>query len=235
MQASIVATVGIAVLGSWALMKPPNAGLERLATGEIVGPVATVARAAPTATILLAPEVPERGSLMLDQTVAAILNGLGFPDETQDAATLHHASVARVNPAVAANVEGLPLVELIVEAITARTDDASIDAMVNTAAANGDITVLAALMTTDGVFDTPVLLASVVLGAQMRLGEAPAERAPSNAIYTVAAGDSLAGIAHKIFGNASDYPKLMAANSAILSSPADVVVGMQLLVPTSAE
>lgn len=232
----VVMTFLVATLGSWALMKPPGSGIDRLANGEIILPEPEVARAAPTAAILPAPAMMHHDERLLGDTQSAILDGLGFgrsvetPTELRDMTAGVLSGIGGIT-GVETSVEISPLAAMVIAGISARTDDASMDAMINTAFTAGEVDVPAALITTNGTVDTQVLLTSIVTGAKQRMGQPITAPVTQIATYTVTTGDSLAGIAAQIYGDVLAYPRLLEANDDLMSSPAQISVGMQLVVP----
>ena len=55
------------------------------------------------------------------------------------------------------------------------------------------------------------------------------ERGPRN--YRVQPGDTLASIARKFYKSSARWPKILEANSAIISKPADLKPGQNLVIP----
>ncbi|WP_368185267.1 LysM peptidoglycan-binding domain-containing protein [Aestuariibius sp. HNIBRBA575] len=145
------------------------------------------------------------------------------------------------------------LQNLVVTALQAGESDAYIDALINEAAKQGEITVPEVLVTSDGRVDTATLLSNIVTQAQIAAtGVAPevpvldptqsegvevrvvqrATETVQNKFYTVQRGDSLGGIAIKFYGNAAEYRKIFDANRQLLSSPDTIRAGQRLFIPT---
>jgi len=55
--------------------------------------------------------------------------------------------------------------------------------------------------------------------------------APTEQIYTVAAGDSLSKIAKHFYGNANEFMRIFEANRDKLTDPDKIKVGQQLVIP----
>lgn len=238
----IVATFLVLTLGSWALMKPPSSGVDRLANGALIVPEAEaedevqVTRAAPTTPLLPEAAVTAYDADALAAVRGAILDGLGFGASAETPAELRDMTSGVLNgiggiTGLEASVEVPALSAMVIEGLRARTDDASMDAILNTAFAAGEVEVPAALITTQGTLDTPTLLASIVSGAKARMGEDMVQLTPQIATYTVQEGDSLAAIAARLYGDMEAYPKLLQANDDLMVTPAQITTGMQLLVP----
>lgn len=236
----IVATFLLLTLGSWALMKPPSAGVDRLANGALVLPeeavAETVTRSAPAQALLPEAVLAGHDARLLAETRDAILDGLGFgqsaatPTELRDRTAGVLDGIGGIT-GLASEVRVTPLAELVIDGLRARTDDASMDALLNSAFASGEIQVPAALITTQGTVDSQTLLASIVVGARARMGEEIAPLTPEIATYTVREGDSLAGIAARLYGNVDAYPRLFEANDDLMATPAQISAGMLLVVP----
>jgi phage tail protein X len=130
--------------------------------------------------------------------------------------------------------------------------DESIDLIVNTAAASGDLAVPGILVTSNRRVDTFVLLNNIVTQARIAAGgAAPAipDVTPDNTagmevriiqratdeiearFYTVQSGDSLGAISIKFYGVIGQYETIFEANKGLLSSPDRIRVGQRLVIP----
>ncbi|PHQ84907.1 MAG: hypothetical protein COB65_04470 [Thalassobium sp.] len=144
---------------------------------------------------------------------------------------------------------------IVVQALQEGQSDDYIDALINAAAATGDLAVPEILVTSDGRVDTAVLLADIVAQATVATGGqiniAPAidlddsagvevrivQRADATVqarFYTVQAGDSLGAIAIKFFGDVNRYTTIFEANRGTLSSPDRIRTGQRLVIPNEA-
>jgi phage tail protein X len=141
---------------------------------------------------------------------------------------------------------------IVITALRAGESDESIDLIVNTAAASGDVAVPEILVTSDGRVDTFVLLNNIVTQARIAAGgAAPAipDVTPDNTagmevriiqratdeiearFYTVRSGDSLGAISIKFYGVIGQYETIFEANKGLLSSPDRIRVGQRLAIP----
>jgi phage tail protein X len=141
---------------------------------------------------------------------------------------------------------------IVIAALRAGESDESIDLIVNTAAASGDVAVPGILVTSDGRVDTFVLLNNIVTQAQIAAGgAAPAipDVTPDNTagmevriiqratdeiearFYTVQSGDSLGAISIKFYGVIGQYETIFEANKGLLSSPDRIRVGQRFVIP----
>lgn len=141
---------------------------------------------------------------------------------------------------------------IVITALRAGESDESIDLIVNTAAASGDVAVPGILVTSDGRVDTFVLLNNIVTQARIAAGgAAPAipDVTPDNTagmevriiqratdeiearFYTVQSGDSLGAISIKFYGVIGQYETIFEANKGLLSSPDRIRVGQRLVIP----
>jgi nucleoid-associated protein YgaU len=195
-----------------------------------------VTRAVPADPILPDPAMVRHDDQLLADTQSAILDGLGFgrsiatPTELRDMTAGVLDGIGGIT-GMTNSVEVPALAAVIISGISSRTDDATLDTIVNEAFAKGELNVPAALMTTEGAVDTASLLASILTGAKQRMGQPLPAPVTQIATYTVAAGDSLASIAALLYGDVLAYPKLLEANDDIMASPAQIATGMQLVVP----
>lgn len=141
---------------------------------------------------------------------------------------------------------------IVIAALRAGESDESIDLIVNTAAASGDVAVPEILVTSDGRVDTFVLLNNIVTQARIAAGgAAPAipDVTPDNTagmevriiqratdeiearFYTVQSGDSLGAISIKFYGVIGQYETIFEANKGLLSSPDRIRVCQRLVIP----
>jgi phage tail protein X len=141
---------------------------------------------------------------------------------------------------------------IVITALRAGESDESIDLIVNTAAASGDVAVPEILVTSDGRVDTFVLLNNIVTQARIAAGgAAPAipDVTPDNTagmevriiqratdeiearFYTVRSGDSLGAISIKFYGVIGQYETIFEANKGLLSSPDRIRVCQRLVIP----
>ncbi|MFD1809151.1 LysM peptidoglycan-binding domain-containing protein [Gemmobacter lanyuensis] len=140
-------------------------------------------------------------------------------------------------PAGPARNPGTSLEGLVAQALREGQSDAYIDALVNEAAGQGQLSVPAALVTASGQVDTAVLLASLVQEARIAAGFTPRpspERRIPDSSYTVQPGDSLGAIALRFYGDAALFPALFAANQPNLASPDQLQPGQTLILPDRA-
>lgn len=123
---------------------------------------------------------------------------------------------------------------LVAQALREGQSDSYIDTLLNEAASKGDVAVPAALVTSSGRVDTSTLLASIVAEARKTNAPdtAPQQRPTVQAqTYVVRDGESLGGIAQRIYGDASYYTTIFQANRAALSSPDQIRAGQKLVIP----
>ncbi len=239
----LVVSCALATFGAWSVMKPPSdPAVERLANGALVTatarrePSVEVTRSAPTTAVLPSPDIAIGDEAMMDATMTAVLDGLGFGDQATRNGALRDMTSGALEgiggvTGQAASVDVPPLATLLIEGISGRLDDLEIAAQLNRAREAGEIYVPAALITTNGEVDATTLLATVVTHAKARVGQETVPVALEIATYSVQPGDSLGGIAREVLGDVSAYPDLMAANDDILMSPSDIRAGMLLVVP----
>ncbi|MDU8929395.1 LysM peptidoglycan-binding domain-containing protein [Alisedimentitalea sp. MJ-SS2] len=138
------------------------------------------------------------------------------------------------------------LENLIVQALRQGQSDAYIDALLNEAAATGQVKVPSALVTPEGRVDTVTLLATLVeksrgqsgvdtatLAAAAEGGTAvrPAKRVLQDQVYVVRPGDSLAAISYRFYGETLQYRQIFAANQEKLTSPDKIRIGQRLKIP----
>lgn len=134
-------------------------------------------------------------------------------------------------------VDGLSI--LITQALSQGQSDAYLEALLDEAVGAGLVAVPDELKTSTGDVDTQTLLNSIVARAEARTsGDAaePAQEVPllmvrGKQYYVVKSGDSLGGIAFRIYGQTSGYQRIFEANKDKLASPDKIVVGQRLLIP----
>lgn len=161
------------------------------------------------------------------------------------------AGIQAATGQIATLPERQSLETLVVGALKAGQSDADIDALVNSAAAAGEVSVPKILVTSEGRVDTHVLLANIVTQAQIAAGRMPTvpvttpdttaglevrvvQRATEEIqarFYTVQPGDSLGAIAITFYGRSDLYGLIFAANRQILSSPDRIRIGQRLVIP----
>lgn len=178
---------------------------------------------------------------MSDMT-RAILSDLGQPaSPTQDTDQFRDMTAGVLaSLQQGAALQKASLETLVVQSLRQGQSDAFIDALLNEAAATGQIAVPAALVTAEGKVDTATLLATLVRKSD---GSAAATHAPgarpAQAItpptrqqsYVVKSGDSLGAIAHRFYGDAALYSAIFDANREILSGPNAIRTGQRLTIP----
>lgn len=121
---------------------------------------------------------------------------------------------------------------IITQALKSGATDGAINQIVNQSALDGTITIPTALMTTDHKVDTHVLLSQIVTQARIVTGQDIAQlRAPEGNSYVVQDGDSLGGIAHRLYGDANLADAIYAANKSALPSPDALSIGQRLVLP----
>jgi len=114
------------------------------------------------------------------------------------------------------------LEHLIVSALSQGQSDAYIDALVNQAAARGEVAVPDSLLTADGQVDTSSLLSALqVSGLAAGVDET----------YTIQPGDSLKAISYRFFGSTAHANSIFNANRDILASPTQLEAGLQIIIP----
>ena len=133
---------------------------------------------------------------------------------------------------------------IVEQAIAEGRSDEYLDALINEAAEKGEIEVPAGMRTTEGKVDTKVLLASLVrksmgdpegdaetLTATL-LDEADgAAGAEGERFYVVVAGDSLAALAKRFYGDPFAYEKIFLANTDQIGDPDTILIGQRLVIP----
>ena len=229
----------------------------------------TAAVAEPETTPVAAPApraIPQIATVdsSMQATTAAVLAGLGVQtgaeplpapasDEMRDATAGILSSITAMTGAPAPEITQRPTLDaIVVQALQEGQSDDYIDALINAAAASGDVAVPEILVTSDGRVDTAVLLADIVAQATVATGgqidTAPAidldesagvevrivQRADETVqarFYTVQSGDSLGAIAVKFFGDANRYTAIFEANRGTLSSPDRIRTGQRLVIP----
>ncbi len=242
------------------LLTPPAAPETVVVAEPVAAPV--VAAPAPRAT----PQIATIDSSM-QATTAAVLAGLGVQtgaeplpapatDEMRDATVGILSNITAMTGAPAPEITQRPTLDaIVVQALQEGQSDDYIDALINAAAATGDLAVPEILVTSDGRVDTAVLLADIVAQATVATGgqinTAPAidldesagvevrivQRADETVqarFYTVQAGDSLGAIAIKFFGDVNRYTTIFEANRGTLSSPDRIRTGQRLVIPNEA-
>lgn len=221
-------------MGTWLLIRPPATQIDRLANGALVTASAeVVTRSSPNDPILPDPGLIPRDVQIMDDTFAAVLDGLGFGaselglrDVTSGALSGIGAITGEVSePQVPA------LADMLIDGLRARDDDATIHAALTSALSEGVIEVPGALITTHGDIDTALLLETVVIRAKARIGTDELPAPADFRTYTVVSGDSLARIASEAYGDPTAFPLLLEANDDLMSHPAQISTGMRLLVP----
>ena len=130
---------------------------------------------------------------------------------------------------------------LIEQAVSEGQSDEYLDALINEAANKGEIDVPDEMRTTEGRVDTQVLLSTLVEKSLAEQGnnsgeillqleaEAAADAEPR--YYTVEAGDSLASISLRYYGDALEYDRIYQANRDDVRSADRIRVGQRLLIP----
>ena len=213
------------------LLTPPAAPETVVVAEPVAAPV--VASPAPRAT----PQIATIDSSM-QATTAAVLAGLGVQtgaeplptpatDEMRDATVAILSNITAMTGAPAPEITQRPTLDaIVVQALQEGQSDDYIDALINAAAATGDLAVPEILVTSDGRVDTAVLLADIVA---QRADETVQAR-----FYTVQAGDSLGAIAIKFFGDVNRYTTIFEANRGTLSSPDRIRTGQRLVIPNEA-
>lgn len=137
--------------------------------------------------------------------------------------------------------------DLVSQALRQGQSDAYIDALLNEAAASGQIAVPGALRTDAGRVDTATLLAALVRKSSPDTAPAPSFEANSQGVevrvvqragetkrynfYTVQSGDSLGAIANRFYGDAALFTAIFEANRQFLSSPDRIRAGQRLSIP----
>ncbi|MEL6957905.1 MAG: LysM peptidoglycan-binding domain-containing protein [Pseudomonadota bacterium] len=203
---------------------------------------------------------PDTDDTPLDAMTQNVLAELGFAgvEPVETATQQQRESTAQILAGIEAATgqsAGVPdrssLEELVVAALQAGQSDATIDAIINQAAAAGEIAVPEILVTSEGRVDTHVLLANIVTQAQIAAGNVPpiptptpddtaglevrvVQRATEEVqarFYTVQPGDSLGAIAITFYGRSDMYDHIYQANRQILSSPDRIRIGQRLVIP----
>ncbi|MEJ6396756.1 LysM peptidoglycan-binding domain-containing protein [Yoonia sp. 208BN28-4] len=145
--------------------------------------------------------------------------------------------------AIAARASG-PQTQLeyaVLQALQARTPDAEIAGQITLMAMDGRVSVPDVLVRADGLVDVQTLLQSVVDQALIAAGEAAPVTdmqtdpaliwSGSQASYVVQAGDSLAALSKRFYGDVTRTDILLVANPAILPSAERIAPGQVLVIP----
>ena len=183
----------------------------------------------------------------LEAMTAGVLAELGAPSSAAgaDMRDMTAGVLAGLQGASAAQTEqkAAGLETLVVQALRQGQSDSYIDALLNEAAGRGDIAVPQALITSEGRVDTATLLASLVQKSSgaasgdaaalaAAAGQPVAPREPvKRHVYTVQPGESLGGIAQRIYGDAGYYRVIFDANRDRLITPDRISVGQKLVMP----
>lgn len=223
MKRLILGIFGIAaVLCAWIVM-PPVSSWSILQSGAVAGGDTGVTR---NVTSPLSDDIAAEGAApaqlvtdatSLTQVTAGIVQSLEAPGAEIDLTPLQSLVLARLQ-------EGLP--------------DLEIDRLVNEAAARGEVTVPAVLVTDDLNVDTFTLLASVEAGVRSGAFPLPAAQEVAEPVavgvtrtYVVRPGDSLGSISEQFFGSSIYDDAIYSANRAVLANPDDLSVGLTLTIP----
>lgn len=239
----------------------PTTEVTRAEVASMVLPAAS-SRIAVPGQIQAEPTIRTDTHLSMEDMTNNVLAELGLLPES--ASTLPQQATARAATATvlrglnaatggqSAVQERVDLQSLVVDALKAGQDDATIDQLVNAAAIGGQVAVPEVLVTADGRVDTSVLLANIITQAKVAAGQtAPptrpdsitdargvevrlvqaAQGATEARFYTVQRGDSLGAIAIKFYGNVNQYPRIFEANRQTLSSPDRIRIGQRLVIP----
>ncbi|WP_438990857.1 LysM peptidoglycan-binding domain-containing protein [Lentibacter sp.] len=195
----------------------------------------------------------------VDEITASVLASLSGPTAPKAAAaaapddTLRNmtagvlASLTGPAPKAATTTANVNMQDLVTQALQQGQSDAYIDALLNEAAASGNIAVPSALRTNEGRVDTATLLAALVRKSSPDTAPAPTIDANSQGVevrvvqragetkrynfYTVQSGDSLGAIANRFYGDAGLYTAIFEANRQFLSSPDRIRAGQRLSIP----
>jgi nucleoid-associated protein YgaU len=106
---------------------------------------------------------------------------------------------------------------------------------------NGQVTLSGASQTWDAV-EKAVLMAGNVKGVEKVInqiqvadsaGNAPSALGGSkgNQYYEIKSGDTLSALAKQFYGDASQYPKIFAANREVIKDPNKIFVGQKITIP----
>ena len=163
-------------------------------------------------------------------------------DEMRSLTSSVLAGITGNAPAAEAETGETALSALVQQALKEGQSDAYLEALVDEAAASGQIKVPSAMLDTQGQVDSKVLLASLVeksLSNETQnetiaalASEAKGEAAPSKPVYhVVVSGESLAGIAVEYYDSALAYSRIFDANRKILKTADRIYVGQRLLIP----
>ncbi len=169
----------------------------------------------------------------------AVEGGTGVALET-DATTLNEvtAGIVQALESPGTDVPLTPLQSLVLAGLQAGLPDLEIDRLVNEAAAKGDVTVPAVLVTDDLSVDTFTLLASVEAGVRSGAYPVPVAQTEAEPVsvgvtrsYVVRPGDSLGSISEQFFGSSIYDDAIYSANRDVLANPDDLSVGQTLIIP----
>ena len=258
-------------LGSGALVQDVEVTRAPVTNDPVLAAVAaataTAPAPAPAPAVVEAPRPravtnrPPTNDTTMDEMTAAVLAELGFAVEATQDPTGERAQIdttasilAGIQNRTGAEVqvgERQTLDALIVAALRDGQSDDTIDALVNEAAAAGEVTVPEVMVTSDGRVDTAVLLQNLITHATIAAGgQIPepvidptkepgvevrvVQRATDTneaRFYTVQSGDSLGAIAIKFYGRVDFYDRIYQANRQILSSPDLIRTGQRLVIP----
>ncbi|MCX7302676.1 MAG: LysM peptidoglycan-binding domain-containing protein [Rhodobacterales bacterium] len=200
-------------MSSWSFLQPGAApGGETGVTRNVTSPLSEdLAAEGGTAAVL------ETDATTLREVTAGIVQALEAPD---------------------AELPLTPLQSLVLVGLQEGLPDLEIDRLVNEAAAKGDVTVPAVLVTDDLSVDTFTLLASVEVGVRNGTFPAPSSQTVAHPVvvgvtrtYVVRPGDSLGSISEQFFGSSIYDDAIFSANRNVLANPDDLSVGQTLIIP----
>ncbi|GGW23083.1 hypothetical protein GCM10011452_07450 [Gemmobacter lanyuensis] len=250
---TIVIGIAWVITGGPSFVSPPEPDLAAIfaegsppgaePVGMSTSTAAALAAVAPPGQIGLGRPLVRGGDAALGRTTAAILRELALLPKGQTPEGTDYQALSSVALSGLRSLRGLPetpgtsLEGLVAQALREGQSDAYIDALVNEAAGQGQLSVPAALVTASGQVDTAVLLASLVQEARIAAGFTPRpspERRIPDSSYTVQPGDSLGAIALRFYGDAALFPALFAANQPNLASPDQLQPGQTLILPDRA-
>ncbi|MGV6848495.1 MAG: LysM peptidoglycan-binding domain-containing protein [Marinibacterium sp.] len=220
---SLIAALAVGLIGPALAQDSGNTDPNRALTDGILADLGVV--------VVPDPETePEPDA---DATALAEATGEG-----EDMLTLTTDVLASLGVELGGRAPGeLSLQELIDRALQEAEPDQYLEAILNEAASSGQIRVPEELQTADGGVDTQTLVTALVersveQGPDTVQPDIPGVQGADGArTYVVQPGDSLGGIAFRIYGRTSAFTRIFEANRDRLETPDRIQVGQTLRIP----